>query len=209
MSLLPDILTQELDQAHRVMMLDPQHDVSLGYRRSIWALLGPHMGSPDPNRSIGLRRRVNLAILATQRVLPIWNRVYPCDNLPCHALDFARQVLDKTLADEIAWEWKNSFWSQLVQLGNEDPQNQVVHGVGFSAVQALTATLRDEVFSPSEVDLKLTDADVDPSELDSSFFSAAAYSHGAVWDPYSNSSRRKGFWEWWLKYAVPAAWKTV
>jgi len=42
--------------------------------------------------------------------------------------------------------------------------------------------------------------------MDSSFFAAAAYAGGAVWDSDSDSLKRREFWEWWLNEAVPMAW---
>ncbi|OPX86540.1 MAG: hypothetical protein A4E53_02973 [Pelotomaculum sp. PtaB.Bin104] len=206
MLLVPAELIQAIGLAHEAMMAHLQHDLNLGYRRLIWAGLGPHMNSSCQNELIGLKRRVNLAILAAQMVLPIWNKFYPSDDLPYRCIDLARQVLNKNLDENVAWEQRNMFWSKLIDKGNRDQENQVVQGVGFSAVQVLTTALRDEIFEPLKIDLNLTDADIDPEAMDSSFFAAAAYANGAIWNSGSDSLKRQKFWEWWLKEAVPMAW---
>ncbi|MBW4506868.1 MAG: hypothetical protein KME64_10195 [Scytonematopsis contorta HA4267-MV1] len=63
----------------------------------------------------------------------------------------------------------------------------------------------DEEFEQDDINYDLTDADVDAYESDSSFWAAAAYANGPVWEPMSDATKRLEFWDWWLTTAVPMA----
>jgi len=209
MQSLPAELSNILNLAYEAMIAHPQHDLNLGYRRLIYEQLDPGTDIPPQKERDGLKRRVNLAILAAEKVLPFWEKVYPGNGLPQRCLQLARQVLHGQVDDNEAWKQRDLLWAKLVEMGNEDRENQAVQGAGFSAVQVLTAVLRDERFDPGQIDLNLTDADINPDEMDSAFFAAAAYADGAVWDDASDSGKRREFWEWWLKEAAPMVWGTL
>lgn len=186
----------------------PQHDLNLGYRRLVWTVFGPHksIGTHDSQR--GLIRRVNLAILTTKYVLPLWENVWPEDSSPQFLLGEAQKVLSGSIPDDDGWTTRNQHWEKYVEAGYEVEEHQIALNVGFSAVQTLTASLQDEVFEPSSIDESLSDAEIDPDQMDSSFFSAAAYSGGAIWETGSSAQKRKAFWEWWLSEAVITAWES-
>ncbi|BDA70903.1 hypothetical protein RIVM261_064230 [Rivularia sp. IAM M-261] len=38
-----------------------------------------------------------------------------------------------------------------------------------------------------------------------SFWGAAAYANGSVWEPMSDAMKRLEFWDWWLTTAIPEA----
>ncbi|MBU7005761.1 Imm5 family immunity protein [Phosphitispora fastidiosa] len=209
MASFPEELSKTLNLAYQAMTAHPQHDLNLGYRWLIYEQLGPGKGESRQTGSDGLKKRVNLAISATEKVLPLWGKVYPGNSLPERCIQLANQVLLGQVDANEAWKQRDLFWDHLVEMGNKDQANQVVHGAGFSAVQVLNAVLRNERFDSRQINLNLTDADVNPDEMDAAFFAAAAYANGAVWDEASDSLKRREFWEWWLKEAVPLAWEMI
>lgn len=206
---LPKELTQAIENARDAMLRYPQHDIGAGYRHTIWAALGPRADSPQETKSIGLKRRATLAILSTQHVLPLWERARPGDTTPQHILAEAERALNKAVDKQKVWKDRNRYWVQFNDLINENEKNDVIASVGFAAVQALTAALQDERFDPDRIDIHLTDFDIDVEELDASFFAAAAYAHGPIWAPQSSAAKRREFWEWWLKDAVPSVWNAI
>jgi hypothetical protein len=205
---LPNILIEELERAKVVVLQHPQHDLALGQRQTIWNLMGSKTDVPD-RRNLGYRRRVNLAIQSTRHVLPIWEAIWSEDPTPQRILVEAEQVLNGTTDLEQAWVDRNQFWVYALDLSNTQEAYHTDSFVAFSAVQALTTALTDEIFDPCHIDKTLTDADIDPEELDASFCAAVAFSRGAVWTENSDASKRQQFWNWWLEDAVPSAWESV
>jgi len=54
-----------------------------------------------------------------------------------------------------------------------------------------------------------TEDNIDPWSSDAARDAAAAFA-GPVWEqPSSDREKRREFWSWWLREAVPAAWRAV
>lgn len=207
---LPPELTQAIKNAQDAMEHHPQHNLNPGYRQAIWAALGPSIKtSQKSGNTAGLKRRAFLAILTTRHVLPLWEEARPKDHTPQDLLAEAEQVLNGTMNKETAWKDRKRFWVYFVDMGNDDEKNQIISGVGFAAVHALTVALQDEKFDPANINYRLTDAHIDPDERDSSFFAVSTYAGGPVSEPASDAEKRRDFWMWWLNQAVPAAWNAV
>lgn len=201
---LPANLVSLIDQSHLALAGDPVHDLRLGYRRAIWAALGPRGSAALAcAESLGWRRRVDLASESVRFVLPLWNAHWPDDDTPRWLLSAAHQVLLGTL-NRLEAEQIRQRWFDVPLPENASRDQQIAWEVLHAADQVLAAALWDERFDPGDVDLAVTDLDVNPDELDASYFAAFAYSGGGIWEKKSNSSRRR-FWEWWLTIAVPNA----
>ena len=71
----------------------------------------------------------------------------------------------------------------------------------------IVGTVEDAAGEANE--LHVTDADIDPDDMDASFFAASVYANGAVWNLESGPLLRREFWEWWLKQAVPLSWNSI
>ena len=87
-----------------------------------------------------------------------------------------------------------------------DSEEEPAAAVGYSALEALSVAVQDEAFDERAVDLASSDADLDADEIDAALSASVAYANGAILYPGSDHVRRREFWEWWLKEAVPAAW---
>jgi hypothetical protein len=53
------------------------------------------------------------------------------------------------------------------------------------------------------------DDQVSPEEHDGSYMASVALAGGSPWTPGSDPARRREFWQWWLREAVPAAWRAA
>lgn len=195
-------LDQITAQAITAVYSHPQHDLNLGYRQAIWAAYGSA-------NNYGHKKRAILAILTAKSVLPIWNNVWHDDSTPHQILNTAEQVLNGTLNNQIARNYRDEVWTIFENKASEQEFQSLEYqkpiNAGLAAIAALNTALYDEEFDPDNIDYNLTDADMDAYETDSSFWAAAAYANGPIWEPMSNANKRLEFWDWWLTTAVPKA----
>lgn len=198
---MPQSLEKLIDNALETVHNHPKNDLNLGYRQAIWAEFGP-LGD-----ELGLKKRAVLAKFTIEKVLPIWESTFPDDNTPGKILSEVAQILDGSLSfsSEDASKHVRDFWEWVQDIAASDNQLTALN-VGFGAVKLITTALFDELFDSKNIDYNCTDADVDSYDADCSYYAAAAYSNGTVWEEDSDASKRKEFWEWWLKEAVPEAW---
>ena len=198
-------LTQAITLAKRAIQVDPEGDLRLGYRRAIYSALGTRASfSTSKNERAGYARRFSLALTTVEKVISLWQQRIPEDSTPTDALDIARSIEQGRLEEEKGWTEHGRLWAHLDDLSYLREDLQVTIAVGYAAVQTIAVALCDEQFEPEE-DLGVSDRDVDPHDLDTACLSAAAYSDGPIWLEGSSAERRRQFWEWWLKCAVPAA----
>lgn len=206
---LPGVLIQAIEWAHVAVRKHPQHDLSLGYRQAIWAAMGPRQRPSAAVNPVGLERRTTLAVEATRHVLPIWQQRFPNDTTPQQILDEVDRLLDGQVTIQQATDDRGNFWEYFDELVYQDEDNTNAASVGTAAVQALSAAIFDEDFPANNIDYQRVDKGTDPYELDASFYAAAAYAGGAVWEETSSSAKRREFWEWWLNEAVPSAYMAI
>jgi hypothetical protein len=171
---------------------DPHNDLPLGYRRKIAALLGPMA-----DHGIGHHRRFGISILTLKHALPFWTDALPDDRTPAEGYKFAvRLFAGKILSENDALSERDRIWSHCDELVYGDKNLQIIAGVGYASAQLITLAIHDEVFERNE--LRICDRDVDPMDLDVSFFGASVFSDGPVWYNNSSNQKRKQFWDWWL-----------
>jgi hypothetical protein len=181
-------------------------ELVLSERKRVWRALGERlMEGNRAKRGIGLIRRVKLANLCVQKVLGLWQEVWPEKSGPQQMLLTAEQYIGDLIDYESAWERANSFWGELETIIC-DGKNLTVVNVGFAAANLVTTALRDEKFNPDNLEEEIVDDLLDPYEWDASLYASAAYSSGFVWEEQSNALQRREFWEWYLTEAVPSAW---
>jgi hypothetical protein len=195
-----------LDTALIELSNHPNNELILPIRKQIWTLLGPRLiENSKAIHGIGLYRRTRLTMLCTQHVLSIWDKDWLANKGPQQMLSTAEEYLRKQLDYDSAWERMNRFWGEL---DNSEIGDNVSISVGFAAANVVAAALNDEQFDPNdEEDAQFLDEDYDPYDWDASFYASIAYAGGAPGDENSDLQRRKEFWEWYLKEAVPTAWE--
>lgn len=212
---IPVKLQQFINEALTAVRTHPQHDLNLGYRQAIWAMLEPRANTYLARNSLniktaGHRRRSCLAILAIRNVLPIWKQEFPNDKMPEHILSEAQKVINRLGSAGAALKGFDDYWEYAEEVASHSKSMAIA--VGYGAALALLTAIDDENFSPDEINVHLTDSQEFDCN-DASFFAAVAYANGPCWDivanPKPDSAKRRQFWEWWLTKAVPAAWQSV
>ncbi len=191
-----------LDEAIKFMEKDANHDLPLGYRRAIWSELGPYINHSKPQESKGHRRRVMLAISTVRHVLPVWEKFWIEDYTPHDLLAVTEGILAGHITRKVAEEELWNTEPYLEELQTSDESRWAVM-VGYSALGALSLAIQDINFSKEGINYSIRDADVDPYEKDNAYDAVVAYADGPIWEIKSESIKRKAFWEWWLKDAVP------
>ncbi|MCP4180765.1 MAG: hypothetical protein GY756_23645 [bacterium] len=207
---LPDNVKKIIDKALLHLEKDPNNDLNLGYRRAIWKEFGSKLNLIKSTDKTGLQRRTILALLTSKKVLSFWERVWPEDKTPLLIINEVEDILnakknyserEKNKRMRDLWCWLEDF-----RYDDEDEQQLAAVIVGDAAIATINAALFDERFDENSIDFEVTDEDVDPYTSDSSYSAAMVYAHGSIWNDFSNKQKRKEFWEWWLKEAVPKAW---
>ncbi len=206
---LPKILLSRIAEAKAALAQHPNSDLNLGYRQGIWAGLNYNMDAQLTRAEIGHKRRALLAIIAAERVIPIWERIWSIDDTPQCIIATARLLLNGLLDTNIARSYRDDNWQKLESLACapscQDWEYQKAVSVGLSSISALGAVLDDEQFDSEHIDYTLTDDEVDSYSSDASFWAAIAYS-GSQRNPSHDGRKQREFWEWWLDEAVKNTW---
>jgi hypothetical protein len=199
-------LSATLEYARAALDHNQRGELVLSERKRVWSALGHRvMNGAKGALGIGHKRRAKLAIICARRVLPIWDRVFSEDREPERVLSVAQQYLDQQIEFRAAWNIQNSFWVKVENLMIPNLAEPNIIEIGFATAKALSASLYDEVFDPNNIEPNITDHDLDPHDWDSAFFASCASAGGAVWQTESNDARRREFWDWYLRDAVPLA----
>jgi Immunity protein Imm5 len=182
---------------------EPQHDLILGFRCLLLSAFD-EIGGSESSRA-GHRMRVKLATLAVERVLPLWESLFPVDQTPRQALVFAEKLVAGAASSPVAVKEIGRLWTHCDDLmwKHEDRQNVIM--VGYGAIQVVREAFLETHFGCEQANDRSTDLDVEPYDHDSSFFAASAYSGGAPWEKSSDPQKRLEFWTWWLTSAVGMA----
>jgi hypothetical protein len=194
---IPRELSDAIATARAALLRDPRGHLERGRREAVWAALGP---KDDEGRA----RRTRVAEKSARRVLGIWKQHWPRDHVPERMLALADEVLGGSADRRSALRERDAAFTAMDSLSASTPAKAAVMS-GLSAVQALTAAIRDEVFDPARTGVATKDEDVDPEDHDASYLAALAFAGGPPWDPNADPDARRAFWEWWLGEAVPEA----
>jgi Immunity protein Imm5 len=197
------MLDKIVAEARSVVATHPKNDLPLGYRRNVFAALGPRSHEPDPkHKTIGHTLRLQLATLSLKKVLSRWEKVLPADETPHRGLEFATKAFSGECSEEEAWSMRGQIWDHCDYLANERKDLQIILGVGYGVGQLIAVAVQDESFDPTVCDLALTEGNIDPDDLDVSYFAAAVFAGGTVWTEDANNRSRQEFWNWWLDSAA-------
>lgn len=199
---LPISLQQVISQAHLQMLNHPQHALTPFHRHRIYRVLNA------VDETIDQYKYKYLAGITAQFVLPIWQQVWPTDEMPHSLLHTAERLLNATIDVAQATPIAEDAWQKLERLGY-DPSRFAIRCAlhsGHAALEALFAALGRPPFDHAEPTEHDTDADLDPWTSDTALWAATAYA-GGVWETESDSGKRQEFWSWWLQEAIPTAWR--
>jgi hypothetical protein len=226
-NLLPKNIQTLVDAAFEEMQADPGHHLSHHRRRVIYDAIKSELG--DEARIV----QGWLAVIAAERVLPMFEALFPDDNLPRELLDTATGILRGQVDDErieemqdLGYHASGNCWGY-----DEDEMPWNVEMAAMSAYRAMIEALGHEPFQNldkvvilGEVDLgsgtlnehpepikgeQFTDEELcTDGNSDTAAPAAVASSCGAD-GPWCDPGKLHAFWEWWLKEAIPDAWERV
>src|SRR4051794_40160936 len=122
------VTDEMLSKGLSLIQADAQHDLKAGFR---CRLLSAFDESPGGE---GKRRRAKLAMLAVEKVRPLWESVLPTDETPSRALDVATRLLAGAIALKDAETELGMLWTHCDELiWRHTDQGAVM--VGYAAVQ--------------------------------------------------------------------------
>jgi hypothetical protein len=132
---------------------------------------------------------------------------------PGYLLEMAMTVLHRTSdAELVRVEHKLALYRDMLDNGGIESLglNREAADAWLAANEALFEALGSYRISrepePYEEIDEEADADIDPWSSDTARWAVNSYAGGGS-DEDSNLAKRKEFWEWWLREAIPAAWK--
>ena len=199
------VLQNMIEEGLLLVQEDPQHDLKFGFRCRLLSSFDEIDGARCPRS--GRIKRVKLAALSVEKVLPLWDSGFPGDRGPYLALDLAKKLLAGTVPATAADQEYQRLWRHCDDLidNHQDKVNVIM--VGIAAAQALLEAFWETPLGCHNVNDATTDIEIDPAERDASSFAAAAYADGASWEGGSDKQKRLEFWTWWLTSAVSDATK--
>jgi len=200
-------LSERRREARRALEDAPDGRLPLPYRRRIRAVFGPCEG-PLPDVPLGRRRRVALARLSAERVLPVWEAERPQDRRPQRMLELAEALLEGREDPVVADRELGDFMVEVGTLGSGSSPaiSARADSSGMAAIDVLATGLSGD-YGP---DLPETtdDDDLDPDSWETEYYaSLAAGSYPGA--PDEDVEARRAFWRWYLDEAVPAAYRSV
>jgi hypothetical protein len=216
-----------LDVALDEMQTDAQHRLSPQRRRQIYETLAR---SADPAMQQAQRW---LAVLAAKRVLPLFERLFPDDDLPREILNATVGILQGSVddaqaaeleeegyhasgnawgyeeLDEISWRAAlaaDASYHALKEARGFQPLKRLDH---YHTVGTVTSPFQEnEVFTPEPEPIRgdtWLDEDI-CTVNDTDTAAAAAVASSCREDgPVCDPAKLRVFWTWWLKDAIPMA----
>jgi hypothetical protein len=213
---LPAAVVQPIGEALAAMRGDRQHQLAPGRRRAIYAAFGPWR---DAQAS---RVRAWLAILAAERVLPIyhaeWSEISP---RPEELIALARRLAEGALTPddaEVAEAVEHGYHAYGHLWFYDIPHN--VYCAVSAAYDALleACAIREPLsglesvylFAPDGQGLRgdaWSDEELAGSGAADAASSAAIATARSPQNTPTDPGKLRVFWEWWLSEAIPHAWR--
>jgi hypothetical protein len=216
-----------LDVALDEMRTDPQHRLSPQRRRQIYGALA-RSADPAVQQAQGW-----LAVLVAKRVLPLFERQFPDDDLPREILDTTVGVLQGSVNDARAAEVEDEGYHASGNAWGYDEVDEITWPAALAADASYHALKEARGFqplahlghyhtvgvvtSPSQEDVVFTqepepirgntwlDEDI-CTVNDTDTAAAAAVASSCREDgPVCDPAKLRVFWTWWLQDAIPMA----
>lgn len=200
---MPTYVVDMVDQGRRHMLAHPQHALTPMDRYSIYKAFW----KAAPDHADAIYRQ--LCLMTAKHVLSLWEEIWPEDRLPHSVLDTIAQLeagsLDRLEAEEVA----QTIGEELESRTTPTLLHQEISALcaAEAVLSSLWTALGRSLFGGVTIESTDTDADIDPWSSDTALWAVTAVA-GGVWDPESNSGKRRAFWLWWLDEVIPSVWHT-
>ena len=189
----------------------PTHQFLPSIRREFYASIAPE------DNAFAWRVRGWLAILSAQRVLPIFQEVFPEESLPADSIGLAEALLKRFVEQEAArgkiseadaiadslWGYPDEEVPANAMLAGWAANSAALAASGFDAL----SRLRNYIFNATpgaKSQTVITDLDI-LGQGDTASHAAMAASSDEV--GHCDPEKLLVFWEWWLTEALSTAWK--
>ncbi|KNY26562.1 Imm5 family immunity protein [Pseudobacteroides cellulosolvens] len=195
-------LNLEINKAKEALQNEPNGRLILSYRKKIWSAFGPcEMDEEKAIITKPLIKRLKLAFLCAEKVLPIWQEVYSDKYDALHILKYVKEYMDGLRSWERCYNMFNEFSARLTNL-ESGPLRPFAAGNCVSLVLG-TALFDEEVDDEDEAyDKDDDEEDRDVDLWDASFAASVALS-GLYWSDDDNDiEKRRDYWNWYLNEAV-------
>src|SRR5262245_49494298 len=167
------VLQNMIEEGLLLVQVDPQHDLKFGFRYRLLSSLDEIDGASCPRS--GRSKRVKLAALSVEKVLPLWDSGFPGDRGPHLALDLAKKFLAGSAPATAADDEYQRLWKHCDDLIDHHQDKLNIIMVGIAAAQALLEAVSETPLGCDNVNDATTDIEVEPDQRDASSFAAAAY----------------------------------
>lgn len=215
----------ELVELGRVSIeANPNHHLELGIREAIYMEMGPWIGDEAVKDKSGYYRRVELAKLSLEKVLPIWDKSWPGNDLTKNYMEKFKKVMDAESfleKEELVSDWADDN-EKMCDFANNTwlrDKEHKIHRlsnamVGIAIVSGIILAGKDAFLCSRESNLLYKDKDIDNIlHRDLHYFAAFAYAgglpcidgYGSGYD-IGDKNKLREFWKWWLLEALPVAW---
>ncbi|WP_252250538.1 Imm5 family immunity protein [Clostridium sp. ZBS13] len=201
-------LSDILKIAEESLKLNENGELILPIRKKIWKSFGESklVDNVKVEVSVGLQRRVELALLCADKVLDIWTNNVKNDDRPERLLEKAKEYIDGKCDIRCIDEILGDFYTDLENMMTEE--TELINYVGSVILRISALVSYDEALIKGAHEEALEedlDDDLDSYDWDASYYTALAYAGGAKWQEKSSSEKRREFWMWYIKEAVPQA----
>jgi len=197
---LPADLEQRIAEARAVLEERDDGRLPLPQRRRVREAFGPWEPLDAAHPPPGLRRRVELARRAAERVLPVWYAEAAGDHGPEQMLELAERRLNREITEPEADDLADRFRAHAENLAYRKEISQRALAAGEAArLVVVAADIDDYGEHPPHAD----DDDLDPDDWEAAYVAAIA----AAGYPEEDVAARRDFWRWYLEEAVPEAWR--
>jgi hypothetical protein len=196
---LPDVLANMIADSLVALEHDPLCDLPYDSQLGIYFALQ----TPQIPSVVATKRRIGLDSSAARYVLPIWETLWPTDDRPQKMLSVADRLFTGTLDSQEAWAvWKeySTYYREELLVQNTPGVLVYLASLKVLGLLAYPETIRwFSSYEETRSDIK--NDELEPDEWTASYTASAACA--PVLD--RDTERRKRFWAWWLKEAVPNA----
>ena len=219
------------DVALDEMQADAQHRLSPQRRRQIYGVLA-RSADPAMQQAQGW-----LAVLAAKRVLPLFEHLFPDDDLPREILDAAVGVLQGSVDDTRAAELEDEGYNASGNAWGYEELDEITWPAALAADASYHALKEARGFQPlRRLEQYVTVGTVtSPFQEDEAFTMEPEPIRGDTWldeeictvndtdtaaaaavasscredGPVCDPARLRAFWAWWLEDAIPMAIKAA
>jgi hypothetical protein len=195
---IPNELSEFLSSSES--FIDENGELTTTRRKEIHLLV--EKLSKQEHDDAGYYRRAKLAIACAYFCL---------DFLKGHKTEFdlAKNMLEKSiLALQSQFDIKElessngHLYTAFTNLTDQDEPDFKAVYAGFACFSAANVVLYDNDFDV----LGLNEKESDPSDWEASYYASLAHCGGAIWESVGDIDKRKEFWIWYLRVAIPFAW---